>query len=120
MNPIKKIIKSIKSDFETLNNILQGKAKLQTDEKFTPKLYFQALKEYSWVFWLLALAFVVGVFFSSQYYQQQCNDYINENYIPKIEECYMAGELSQVPVFDSPLLFNNQQNATHDDSSTLE
>jgi len=88
---IKKLCKflydDIRTDIITLKKIAKGKAKLQTGgEKLTLDLYFEALKEYWWVFMLIILAFVCGIFFSSQHYQDKCNTLILEEYIPQIEK----------------------------------
>ena len=80
MGFIKFIYNDFKTDFITLTHIIQGKYKC----KYTLKemLDFRNVLQQNWLFFLIiVLAFCVGFFFASQYYQQQCNEFIVENYL---------------------------------------
>jgi len=93
MNIIKRFIlflyNDLRTDLITLRAMLQGKAKLQCNPKeLTLDIYFKYLKESWWIFLLIILAFVCGAFFSSQHYQDKCNEFIQENFIPPLEKCY--------------------------------
>jgi len=93
MNIFKLIYEDIKNDLSVLKAMFQGKAKL----KFNPKditfdIWLDSMKTYWWVFMLIALAFVCGILMSSQYYESKCNEFIQEKYIPLLEQKHIKPE----------------------------
>lgn len=79
------IFLDIVNDWKFIFRVASGKEKVELKEKFrgfNKELYFEALKEYYWVFLLLALAFFCGMFFSAQHWQDTCNKFILDTILP--------------------------------------
>jgi len=86
---IKFIIKDLIDDAKFIIAVCKGKAKLRKIERsewkeLRPSELFK--ENYIW-FFLLVLAFLVGKHHTAKAYQDECNEYIIENYIkPQYEK----------------------------------
>ena len=106
-NPIKWLwevlrffVLDIKSDIKFLIDIKRGKAKIRefSVEEWKELSIKSILKENWIMFLLIFLAFVVGWFFASQYYQNACNQFIWNTYVLPLRDQFLL---------DFPMPFGN-------------
>ena len=85
---IKFFILDVMSDVKFLIDLKRGKAKVKkfSSEEWKELSIKSVLKENWIMFLLIFLAFVVGWFFASQYYQQACNEFIWNTYVIPLKD----------------------------------
>lgn len=96
----------LKNDYETIKIICNGEYKPQYTKKEVLSSIPNALKEYKLFFLVVVLAFFCGVFMSSQYWQNECNSFINEEIVP---QCSSYDNSYNMPSFNDWIELNESE-----------
>ena len=93
---LKFFVADIKSDIKFLIDLKKGKVKVKKFSKEEWKeLSIKSVLKENWIMFLLIfLAFVVGWFVASQYYQNVCNQFIWDTYVLPLKDQFFASQWS--------------------------
>ena len=88
MNPIKAffsfIINDFKTDYEFVRDVFNGKRKIDLKKTDFKQFSITKMLKDCWTWYLIiVLAFFCGAFVSSQYFQDSCNTFIQEEILPQ-------------------------------------
>jgi hypothetical protein len=98
LKAIKKfIIDDFKSDLNFIGWVIEGKFRPKINKDKVKELFdLEAFVKENWLmFFVIAFAFVCGLFYGSQYYQDKCNIYIQEHILPEVNQqgCFDIEEM---------------------------
>ncbi len=116
MSWIKKLVvffvDDIKQDYKTLQEISNGTYKPPHSWKDMIRIDPAKILKECWVWFLIIiLAFLCGMFFSAQHWQDECNTYIQEEILPG---CKTASTNYSIP---PSFVFNNTLSSSFPDAS---
>jgi len=82
---IRFVIDDFKRDLTFIGGLFEGNIKLKINKnKLKELLDLEGFIKTNWLmFFLVAFAFVCGIFYGSQYYQDKCNLFIQEEVLPQ-------------------------------------